>query len=507
MLFSKKNVLSFTSSILVFAALLGGCTSAENPHGTEGDTAIVLTLDASQLSAEEQASFTKVYIKVDGDKEWDMPAPFAETIDTEFADAQMEYVYEPKLTEGTLKIQVRVLDAESHQVAIGEVSATIKDGEEVEQTVSLVPAASVPGCKLDSDEVQISQGSSSVSSDFLWDQDHYLMVYADESDANGDLMSVKLGANGKPLSSAVLVHDATQPTMVPMLAKTSNGYVVVWQEGPTEGAKKVMIKKLDANGNGTGSVFSIQTGAVESRPVVTNSMYGIVIAWMDESATAPVVHVGILNSALNAIDKQVTVDGGGKGALFPSLTTRNGTPGLLWADLSSGVAYRQHFGLLDDQLALTSNVELYASEQDALIGRVINTGSTFFAAWEDTTPGIEEIRAASINADGTAGVNTSVHPWNNGSANWANMAWDGVKTAVAYYQFRGGYPQIYLTLVDGNMVPEEATELQVTEGVASAQYPTVQFSGVDTRGAHYGVTWADNRTGARQLYFRSVVCN
>jgi hypothetical protein len=91
-----------------------------------------------------------------------------------------------------------------------------------------------------------------------------------------------------------------------------------------------------------------------------------------------------------------------------------------------------------------------------------------------------------------------------GAANWPHLAWAGSSAGIAYYQFRSGGPQIFMTFIDalGARVGGAAdAQISNTPPGAEAKYPDVQWTG-----SGFGILWVDTRDGHPELYFNQALC-
>jgi hypothetical protein len=150
-------------------------------------------------------------------------------------------------------------------------------------------------------------------------------------------------------------------------------------------------------------------------------------------------------------------------------------------------------------------VALRSDPTDATQPRLAATANGFLAAWEDARSGSDnELHLSAIDANGAAGGDALVETPMTGDANWPAIAWSGATAAVAYYQYRSGPPQIFLTRFDGAGTRLDGADLQVssTPSGARARFPAVAWSG-----SAFGVAWVDTRNaGTPQIYFARVTC-
>jgi hypothetical protein len=340
----------------------------------------------------------------------------------------------------------------------------------------------------------------------LWDTDHYILVFKDETASGGDIMVLGLDQTGMPVGPPTPVEATPAPSALPALVKTPTGYVVAWQEGTVP--QLVHVHALDGRGAPRGGGVDVASSMADAaRPTVAQAPGGTAIAWMDVTSGVQSVFTALLDANL-----QVVLSAGVRrigsstdAAAFPSLVGDGTTTAILWSDQRTGV-FDIRFEKLGAQLQPQgAETVLRDATNDAQLGRMIQTSFGYLAAWEDGRSGnTNEIYAAITNASGVRQLETLVEEPGTGDANWPNMAWNGTAAGIVYYQFRGGSPQIFISFVDasGQRVGN-GSDLQVsdTPGGARARFPDIEWTGTE-----FGVAWIDTRETSPQVYFARVNC-
>jgi hypothetical protein len=190
---------------------------------------------------------------------------------------------------------------------------------------------------------------------------------------------------------------------------------------------------------------------------------------------------------------------------WPWLAGDDQVLGLVWSDEAS-TSYDAHFSPVDaSSLATGGGKSLRnTTKGNALLPRMIRTGFGFFAAWEDTRDGGNQIYMALVDANGNMLGGGLVEEPDSGDANWPNMAWTGKEAGVVYYQWRGGQPQIFMSFVDATGARVAGRpDLQVSNGTAGwSRFPDVAWTG-----SEFGVMYVDTRTGVPALWFQRVACS
>jgi hypothetical protein len=357
-------------------------------------------------------------------------------------------------------------------------------------------------CARNGAEVKIATGASTDSFAVVWDTDHYVIVYSDPSQGEGDIYSILVNPDGSVRGPAVAVDPTPAASVLPMLIATSTGYLVAWEEGTA--GQAVFVHALDKNGQPTGSGVTVaSTSALEARPALSVAPGGFVITWMDNVLGTPAVEVAMLDASLRVMGSQ-RIDTGADGASFPWVAGDGQGAALAWSD-QRGQESDIRFADINSAMALQNEGPLRSGVAGAaVLPRMIRaTGVGYLAAWEDMRASDNQIFMALTDPSGAQIANGLVEEPDSGDANWPNMAWMGSDAAVVFYQFRDSSPQIFLSLINASGKRVDAHDLQVSSGPAGswARFPDVQFTG-----SELGVVWVDTRDGQPELYFARVAC-
>ena len=361
-----------------------------------------------------------------------------------------------------------------------------------------------PACTRLGSEKQLAFGAGSEAFSFLWDADHYVVAYTDPRTGSGDIYVAKLAVDGSLMGSPVVVESTPAKSDLPDLAKTSTGYLVVWQEGTA--GQAVVAQALGPDATPVGASIPIaSTQSSQSRPVLSHAPGGgLAVAWMDSFQGKGGVQVAMLDPSGKMLGPQRVspsdVDG------WPWVAGDDKTLGLVWSDDASG-NYDIHFSPLDPtSLATSTGASLRGKATgNALLPRMAKTSFGFLAAWEDmrSTDG-NQIYMALVDETGARRGGGLVEEPGTGDSNWPNIAWTGREAAIVYYQWRGGGPQIFMTFIDatGARVGGKP-DLQVSNGATGgSRYPDVEWTGKE-----FGVIYVDDRTGAPALWMQRVACS
>jgi hypothetical protein len=360
-------------------------------------------------------------------------------------------------------------------------------------------------CKLSGGEKKLAFGAGATSFAFAWDGDHYVVVYGDPNTGEGDVFVAKMSSDGTLLGSPVDIEPTPATSDLPALLRTSDGWIVAWEEGSA--GKSVFAHALDANASPSGSGSSVATtDSIQARPVLANAPGGrVAVSWMDSDGVAGGAQVALVDPHSLATMQQQQIDPSSADG-WPWVAGDARALGMAWCD-GDGTNYDVRFESLDPaQLTPSHQLSLRGKAHNGgMLPRMISTGRGFLAAWEDMrNPDYNQIFAAAAAYDGTLSPGGLVEQPNTGDANWPGLAWAGNVAAVVYYQWRDSRPQIFLTLVDalGARIPGSG-DLRVSNGGSGwSKYPWVVWTG-----SELGVMYVDTRDGAPALWFQRISCN
>jgi hypothetical protein len=369
----------------------------------------------------------------------------------------------------------------------------------------LKPPPAVPGGSITTPplctagtELALTSGDAIDGFTWLWDVDHYVVVYS----MNGDLYARRWNADGTPVGPSALIEATLPASTQPSIARFAGGYVVAWEEAGTP--RGVRLHQLDASAQPTGSGIPIaSSSAAEVRPSLTHAPGGLALAFIDSEQGVTTVRAGLLDSGLSLVAAPTRFGTTAADASYPVLVGDDLSLALIWSDGRDG-QFDPRIAVLDSLLGTTSEVALRSNQPgDGLLPRSIRTTFGYLTAWEDSRTGDNEIRMALTDTQGGMIASGIVEEPDTGDANWPNLAWSGVGAAAVYYQFRTGAPQIYLSYVDasGKRIGGGA-DVQVSHAPAGrARFPDVKWTGDE-----FGVAWIDTRSQTGQLYFNRVTC-
>jgi hypothetical protein len=252
---------------------------------------------------------------------------------------------------------------------------------------------------------------------------------------------------GATVGSSQLSNAVAVEPRLPSVYPTSGGLVALWAEGG-----KVLARRAAATGQPQGSPAVVaSTTSPEPRPM--GAAFGDLVAatWM-QSATS---------STVALVDGSAVTESGSMSGKFPAVATRGDEVGIAWsAGPMEGLVNIATFD------ALTAPVKV--PDTAALIKDIVGTEDAFFVAWEDLSSGVEQVPVVKLTDVIVASAQAAP---SDSSANWPSMAWTGGLLAVAYYQFREGGPDVYVSFFDADLNPANEEILVAT----SAKFPSAAY--------------------------------
>ena len=365
-------------------------------------------------------------------------------------------------------------------------------------------------------ETKLPFGSGTDAFAFAWDTDHYVVVFVDPSTGNGDVTVATLASDGSLRTPPVPVEATAAVSNLPNIAKTSSGFLVVWEEGSA--GESILVHALDADGSPTGDGIPIGTTTLQlfqgqqARPVVSVAPSGqAAVAWMNSWSGAYGVELALVDLASQAVQGPARIAPTDQDA-WPWLAGDDQSLRMLWSDVPSGTDAQASTYGVDSASVDPATFALQGPQSlptvgpfNSQLGRMIHTGFGFMTTWEDEASdnGDNQIEMALLDPNGVRTAGSIVEEAHSGDANWPNLAWDGTRTAIVYYQWRENTPQIFMTLIDANGGRAAGPhDLLVSSGTAGgSKYPDVVWTG-----SEFGVMYIDTRNGGPELWLQRIAC-
>lgn len=326
----------------------------------------------------------------------------------------------------------------------------------------------------------------------------YFVVWSDERTGNGDIYGAKLDADGKKLSEVAIVEGA-EDSRAPWIARLGDGYLLTWfDKTPIGGDVKSVV--LDANGRPDGTPAMLApTMSDNPRPTAVSAFGGVAVAWSDKQGSSPTASVAWVNSSGQLARPAVSLGVSTASADLPGLAAGDDMLAAFYTDTRDGNG-NIRVTIFNDQLQAQSDTAVREATNDAYNVRATWDAGRFFAAWEDLrNPDSEQLYVSRVSPDGSASE-PAVLPESGSGANWPSLAATPSGVAIAYYQFRSGPPQIFISFIDKEN-QFIRPDLQISQTTGRARFPSIASDG-----QALGVAWEDTRTGTQQVYFARARC-
>jgi hypothetical protein len=328
-------------------------------------------------------------------------------------------------------------------------------------------------CAIGVRDVLVSTGAGSGPA-VAFGGDHYLVAWTSTVKDAGDIRIALLDAKGAKVTEQPLAEGPGVASFASIVAE-ADGFLVVWQELAASGAV-VYGRRVDPMGMPKGAAFSIaKSGSVDARPSVAKATMGTAVAWADTTTSTLALINGQMLSNKTPIDQGTGPAIGGAGAAL----------GIAWVAGSKLGA-----SMMTSPGAPLSPVMFREAVGKANAPRVaVHDDGTLSVVWEDNRAGDdhEVVYRVRIDKSAQAGKEMMISMGND-SANYPDVAWTGTHDAIVYYQFRGGPPAVYLSLI----APDATTavqDLKISADGLAARFPRIVRTG-DSAGT-LGVVFAE----------------
>ncbi len=333
----------------------------------------------------------------------------------------------------------------------------------------------LPGaqCAVGVRDVLVSNGAGSAPA-VAFGGDHYLVAWTSTVKDAGDIRIALLDAKGTKVTEQPLAQGPGVASF-PSVVAEADGFLVVWQELAAAGAV-VNGRRVDAAGMPKGAAFSIATsGSVDARPSVAAASLGAAVAWADTTGAT----LGLING--EALLSKTPIDQGAA----PAIGGAGAALGITWVAGSKLGASR----MASPGAPLTPIMFREAVGKANAPRVAVHDDGTLSVVWEDNRAGDghEAIYRVRIDKSAQAGKETMISLGTD-SANYPDVAWTGTQDAVVYYQFRGGPPGIFLSLIAPDAT-KGAQDLRISGDGVAARYPRIVRTG-DPAGT-LGVVYAE----------------
>jgi hypothetical protein len=357
------------------------------------------------------------------------------------------------------------------------------------------------GAKLGGD-VRIDAGDADARSPSLaWTGAEYGVAWSDSRDGSTEIYFARVSVAGAKVGDDVRVTDATMESSAPSLVWTGAGYGVAWQD-LRDMSYDVYFARLDAAGARTGAELNLTAVGDSQRPALvwTGTQYGV--AWYETSFVGGESHEEIYLARVS--DAGVKLGGDVRVSVTPSYGWYEPSPSLAWTGSEFVVAWPdQRDGdeeiylarVSDAGVAVGDDIRFTSASGTSQAPALIFTGAELALAWQDSrNAGRDAPYFSRASAEGARIGDDARVPY-VGNASEPAVAWSGTEHGVVFADDRTGANEIFFTRITAAGAIA-GVEVQVTDAAGNSHAPSIAWSGTE-----YGVVWADDRDGNGEIYF------
>ena len=394
-------------------------------------------------------------------------------------------------------------------------------------------------------------GDAAVSANptLAWTGSEYGVAWRDSRDGNYEIYFNRLDADGGPLGSAMRITEDGGQSYGPSMVWTGSEYGVAWQDD-RDGDWGIWFSRIDPAGNKIGPDVRVSnTGGNAWNPFLiwTGSVYAV--AWREERDGNWEIYFARIDELGNRIGDEVRVTNDPAGSRIPSLAWTGSEYGIAWYDQRDG-NNEIYFTILDaDGNKPGADVRVTSQVASSAVPRLVWTGDEYGVVWYDNRHGNFEVLFATLGPAGNK-LSPDLRISNaTGLSEWPVLAWSGSEYAMAWQDDRDGNYEIYLASVrccadadgdgytvcagdtndidpdihpgatescdgvdnNGNGDLDEVcdgscdsgakwgSDLRVTSDAASSTGASPEWTGEE-----YGLAWADDRDGNKEIYFARI---
>lgn len=320
----------------------------------------------------------------------------------------------------------------------------------------------MPQCSVAARDLLVSDGVG-VSPSVAFAADHYLVAWTSTVKDTGDIRVALLDAKGTKVSEQALAEGPGESGFPSVIPEAGGGFLVIWQDTAPPGSA-IRGRRVDALGMPKGAAFTIAQSAIaDARPSAVPAAGGAAVAWSDGPGVTLAQLTGDVLASKTPIDQ----------AFRPSLGGSGANLGITWvAGTKIGASV-----LPGPNGPLTPVLFRNAAGKPNAPRVAVHEDGSLSVVWEDNRAGDgnETIYLTRIDKSGKASPERLI-PMSADSANYPDVAWTGSHDAIVYYQFRGGPPAIYLSLVTKDLTAS-GQDLKISGDGLSVRYPRVARTG------------------------------
>lgn len=349
-----------------------------------------------------------------------------------------------------------------------------------------------------SNDVRVTMDpGASTGSSVVWTGGAWAVIWSDDRGGGStDLWFAKLAADGTRLTADVRLTEAPGDSVAPAVAWSGTELGVAWADSRT-GSPAIRFARLDGAGRMIGS--DVQISNASSSPGAGASLVwngtGWTVAWHDTRDGNVEIYAAALASDGSRLGADVRVTNAVGLSWWPWLARSGDRLGVAWHDSRDG-NYEIYFRQLGpDALPVGAETRVTSDGGISLLPWLTGNGTGFAVVWADDRAGNDEIFFQAIAADSSLiGPNVRVTEAATSSI-YPAIAWTGTRYGVVWADDRDGNREIYATILETDGAALGAPR-RLTNAPGGAAFPWLAFDGTG-----FGITWHDERDGNPEIYF------
>jgi len=346
--------------------------------------------------------------------------------------------------------------------------------------------------------VTSAPGDSSAAT-LVWAGDGYALAWRDERDGDPEIYFARLDMNGTKIGDDVRVTNALGTSDSPQMVQASGGFAIVFADTPA-GFTGVYFVMVDPAGTPLGAPLLLsQSGIPAGTPTLTRTATGFAAAWADSRNGQIEIYFTRIDASGVEVGSEVRVSNGAGESEWLWITWTGTESVVAWDDVRFGEPeiYVARFdgsgAVVGGETRITNAAGISA------IPWITWTGSELALTWSEDRDGNDNVYFARLDATGGR-VGGDIRVTSDlGSQFMSSIAWNGAGFGVAWADSRDSTNrEIYLAPLDetGTVV---GADVRVSNAVGGSEWPWLVWTGTE-----YGVTWADARDGAYEVFFAIV---
>ena len=286
-------------------------------------------------------------------------------------------------------------------------------------------------------------------------------------------------------------------SMSPAIAVSGSNVYVVWSDDSSGEDSEIYFKRSIDNGASWGAIMRLTSNSGYSDlPVIAASGSNVYVAWQDTSPGNWEIYFkrSIDSGASWGANKRLTNNSGYSGT--PAIAASGSNVYVVWGDDSPGNWEIFFERSTDSGASWDAKKRLTNNSGRSELPSIAVNGSNVYVAWNDDSPGNEEIHFKK-SGDGGANWDANQRLTNNSGYSGApSIAVSGLNVYLVWYDDSTGNYEIYFKRSADGGASWNANKL-ITNNSGPSQLPALAVSG-----SNVCAVWIDYSPGNYEIYFK-----